>query len=520
MKLLALLIASFAAQLVFAQQPVRLLLMNGKYLEVYQLDDSSYVPLQYKYDANYYKKQRINLKVARKQGEFYTPTFTTPKAESMPIVLKNGSVDREEVFSIQYPAGGWMKVFYYYDEPMGIISAKIRCVHFVYGERDARNFHRGKSMVLFRFGSRACGTGYGLKTSVVSLAVPPLFALTAKIPSIRIKDQYIADKAYKYNEDYASGFESYARSRNMLQALKGSAIGTLVGIIAYSIVDNNQMKAFSENLKKFLFWIGDTNIFIAIAAAFCTLATYEFHSVEPDYFLVGFIFFATLFTYNLQRRVGDLESTGTHYIAKTILMGIGLAGLMYFAFYLTVKELIGLGLAGALSMGYAIPCIPFREKWRSIREIPYMKIWVIVLAWLMSTSIVPLIDIVNLYSVDDRWSTVLFFLQQGAFIWALTIPFDVRDLKSDFPHQRTLPMVFGVSRAIKMAQNAMILAFVFAFFNYLIGFFGFPEMLVQLGISIVGVMLVRRGSKHRLPLYYSILLDGMIILQGLAVVLI
>lgn len=120
----------------------------------------------------------------------------------------------------------------------------------------------------------------------------------------------------------------------------------------------------------------------------------------------------------------------------------------------------------------------------------------------------------------DRWSTILFFLQQGAFIVALTIPFDVRDLKTDYEYQRTLPMVFGVSRSIKIAENAMIFAFVFAFFNYLIGFFGFPQMLVQLGISIIGVLLVRRGKIHRRPLYYSILLDGMIILQGVALLMI
>lgn len=280
------------------------------------------------------------------------------------------------------------------------------------------------------------------------------------------------------------------------------------------------MIKYPDHFRRFLYWIGDTNIFIAVAAAFCTLATYEFHSVEPDYLLVGFIFFATLFTYNMQRRVGDLGSNGTHLKAKIFLMVIGLLGMLYFAIHLTIVELIGLSLAGALSLGYAIPCIPFRGKLWSIRDIPYMKVWIIALAWIMSTSIVPLVNIVNLYSVDDRWSTILFFLQQGAFIVALTIPFDVRDLETDYPHQRTLPMVFGVTRSIKMAQNAMILAFVFAFFNYLIGFFGFPEMLVQLGISIIGIFLVRRGTIHRSPLYYSILLDGMIILQGAALLLI
>lgn len=238
MKIPALLIAFFSVQLAIAQQPARILLMNGKYLEVYQLDDTSYVPIQYNYDENYYKKERINLKAARDSGVFYTPAFTTPKAESIPVVLKKGSMDREEVFSIQYPTGG-EKVFYYYNEPMGNYLSEDQMRAFVYGERDARNFHRGNGWF---YSGLAVGlaAGYGLKTSIVSLAVPPLFALTAKIPSIHIKDQYIADKAYKYNEDYASGFESYARSRNTLQALKGSAIGTLVGIIAYSIVDNNR----------------------------------------------------------------------------------------------------------------------------------------------------------------------------------------------------------------------------------------------------------------------------------------
>lgn len=238
MKIPFLLIAFFSFQIAFAQQPARLLLMNGKYLEVYQLDDTSYVPIQYNYDENYYKKERINLKAAREQGVFYTPAFTTPKSEAIPVVLKKGSMDREEVFSLQNPSGG-EKVFYYYDEPMGNYLSEDQMRAFVYGERDARNFHRGNGWF---YSGLVVGlaAGYGLKTSIVSLAVPPLFALTAKIPSVRIKDQYIADKAYKYNQDYASGFESYARSRNTLQALKGSAIGTLVGIIAYSIVDNNR----------------------------------------------------------------------------------------------------------------------------------------------------------------------------------------------------------------------------------------------------------------------------------------
>lgn len=271
-------------------------------------------------------------------------------------------------------------------------------------------------------------------------------------------------------------------------------------------------------VSKTLFWLGETNIFIAFAAGACTLATYAFHDANPNYNLVAFIFFATLLIYNLQRRIGDLNASGAFYKTKTILMILGAIGLIPFAIHLTIIELAGLAVAGAISLGYAYPFIPYKGERYAIRRIPYLKLWIIVLAWILSTTVVPLIEIVDLNSTDDRLSTLFFALQQGAFIVALTIPFDVRDLEVDYPFQRTLPMVFGVEWSIKFAQRAMIAAFIFAFLNYLIGFFAFPQMLVQLVISALGYFVVTRGNRHRSPLYYSIVLDGMILLQGLLVI--
>lgn len=221
-----------------AQKPAELLFMNGKRLEVYDLNDTSYVPLQYTFDKNFFKKERINIKTARKESVLYTPNFSTPKAEAIPIVLKNGGIDREDVFAVTYPSGE-EKVYYFFDEPMGNYLKEDQMRAFVYGERDARISVTGKGWFYAGLATGALA-GYALKTSVVSLAVPPLFALTAKIPTINIKERYIADKAYQYNEDYASGFESFARSKNTIEALKGSAIGTVLGIIAYSIIDNNR----------------------------------------------------------------------------------------------------------------------------------------------------------------------------------------------------------------------------------------------------------------------------------------
>ena len=109
---------------------------------------------------------------------------------------------------------------------------------YVLGERDARYGVSGKAW--FYSGLVVGGvSGYLLESSVWSLAVPPLFALTTKIPVISIKEEHISDQAMIGNEYYALGYEKQARSKNAIQALKGSALGTLLGIATFLIVDNN-----------------------------------------------------------------------------------------------------------------------------------------------------------------------------------------------------------------------------------------------------------------------------------------
>ncbi len=220
-----------------AQAKSVLLFTSGRELEVYQVDDSTYVPITYKYDSKFFKKERINSVAARKENTVYSLGFSSPKAQEIPIVLKEGSTLREDVFAITN-ADGTEHLYYYFDEIEGDGLALPQMRALVYGSRDARNAIRAKGWFYSGLVVGAA-TGYALQTSVFSLAVPPVFALGARIPTVRIKERYIQDLSYQYNEDYASGFGSFARSKRTVEALKGSAIGTLLGIVVYSVVSNN-----------------------------------------------------------------------------------------------------------------------------------------------------------------------------------------------------------------------------------------------------------------------------------------
>lgn len=220
-----------------AQEKGELLLMNGKLIEIENLNDTSFTNLQYRFDKNQFKRHQIDLRSARKQNIPYTPDFESQKGKEVPIVLREGAIDREAVFSY-LSSTGVERVYYFYDEPLGneISVEEIRA--FVIGERDARFGVTGNAWF---YGGMAVGlfTGYAARGSVLALAVPPLVALTARIPVVKIKEEHIQDSKYKYNEDYAAGYETYSRSKYTRKALLGSAIGTAIGLLTYTVVDNN-----------------------------------------------------------------------------------------------------------------------------------------------------------------------------------------------------------------------------------------------------------------------------------------
>lgn len=79
-----------------------------------------------------------------------------------------------------------------------------------------------------------------------------------------------------------------------------------------------------------------------------------------------------------------------------------------------------------------------RIKGRNLREIPYIKIHLIALTWVVVLIAFPML---NEGETDQLvWISVAHYL----YVLAVTIPFDIRDLKYDNPSQKTIPQVIGV----------------------------------------------------------------------------
>ncbi len=268
------------------------------------------------------------------------------------------------------------------------------------------------------------------------------------------------------------------------------------------------------SLYRLLHWLTETNLFIALGAAMYAGSSYWFFGLRANWNLLGLVFFATLFTYNFQRRIGDLHKSKAYLKWKWAFMIVSLPSMAIMALGLSWNTFLVLLPAGALAMAYAIPIIPVAGGAYSLRKVPYMKAWVILLTWIMAGQLAVWLESAALFAALATYDLLLFAIQQGALILALTLCFDIRDLKVDAAAQKTLPQMLGVEGARALAIRALYLSALAAGLHYLFGNAGSAQLLAHLAVLAVAITLARRCHPERPELYFTVALDGLLILQG------
>ena len=186
------------------------------------------------------------------------------------------------------------------------------------------------------------------------------------------------------------------------------------------------------------------------------------------YYPALLVFFATLFAYNFQRldrllRPSEEPSSNLHLwlrhhrkglITLTIISGLALLALL---FLMPLRVALLLGPFGLLSIGYTLKYVYRKGDRMGLRDVPRLKIYLIALTWMGATAILPMI-----YEAD--WPVVgeprffLHALERFAFVLAITIPFDIRDLKYDASWRQTIPQLLGVKGARWLAVLCLVVA--------------------------------------------------------------
>ena len=171
--------------------------------------------------------------------------------------------------------------------------------------------------------------------------------------------------------------------------------------------------------------------------------------------------------------------------------------LVYFLFQLRLKAILILAPFILLTLFYVFPIAKF-----SLRERAGVKLFLLAISWAGITVLFPLVqNYLLLRSVD-----YITFLQRFLFVFAITIPFDIRDLKYDKPSLNTIPQVIGVKKSKYLAIIVLIIFILLEVFKQLFFNFSFEPKIVF--VFMLSVWLIYKASVDRNKYYTSFFVEA------------
>ena len=244
-----------------------------------------------------------------------------------------------------------------------------------------------------------------------------------------------------------------------------------------------------------------------LSAGFC----YS-HQIENWLWYGILTFLSTLAVYNGQRLFKAKSKFKTPWLSwvkeNKKLIGLGTLFSLSGACLIFLKvwnfnwlSFILLSLSGIISILYVV-----RIKGRNMRELPYLKIHLIALTW---TAVIIAFPIIN-EGLEIENSIVL--LAHYCYVLAVTIPFDIRDLKYDDTTHNTIPQTIGIrpSKALSLVLLIMFGLLMVSAENTL------KTNCLFLGSILVQMFLVGFMNEKRSDLYCAGLIDGAIAFLGVS----
>lgn len=266
-------------------------------------------------------------------------------------------------------------------------------------------------------------------------------------------------------------------------------------------------------IKTILEHITYSNFIVSIACGILSWGTCSYFLFEHAAEYGLFSGLVTFCIYNFQRlvkhRIYTNESKHIAWVSRfyyliiltVVASGIGSILLFFQLFRWNILTLAGGSLVALISVAYII-----RIRKSNLRELPYLKIYLIAFCWVFTTSLFPLINEAN-FNVT-YWAIAIV---QLLYIIAVTIPFDLRDMYMDNSDQKTIPQLVGTTNA-KIISCALLILFLLTTAGWIENLSHFYWFLLAVLIQILFVIF---SSPNRASFYFA-LIDGSISLLGLS----
>ncbi len=267
------------------------------------------------------------------------------------------------------------------------------------------------------------------------------------------------------------------------------------------------------------------NIFVALCAYFQTLNELYFSSqlslVNPTSI---FVFFSTLLIYNYRKLLFaklDLKEPFTNRakwvfanrLSIAIICFSSVLGIIISMFSLSKRTLLFLLPLFVISVLYATPFSRNMDSMKRLRQLPFLKIFLVAGVWSAVTVLFPIIenDFQNLFSTPVIFS----FCARVVFIFSITLPFDIRDIEVDKKNGiKTFPVVFGEKKSVQLSIASMLLFILLQLVGVYFHYFDARATGVGYLLSgIISLFFIAQSSAKKNEYFVAFWIEGLMLLQ-------
>ena len=106
------------------------------------------------------------------------------------------------------------------------------------------------------------------------------------------------------------------------------------------------------------------------------------------------------------------------------------------------------------------------------------------------------------------------------FVFAITIPFDIRDLKFDDKKMKTIPIVFGEGKAKLIGVMALFFAELIAIVQMFYFEMEFHNLIALICIFFLSAILMIKSSQDKTAMYFSFWVESLSILSYIFLIIV
>ena len=206
----------------------------------------------------------------------------------------------------------------------------------------------------------------------------------------------------------------------------------------------------------------------------------------------------------------------THLREFYFILGLSFLGFILSAFLSKPLVLLSLIPFAIITLFYSTPLMKRRKALFRLREIPGIKIFLISFVWSAVTILLPLVFSSGFY-IKINMNLILMFVERFIFVFAITIPFDIRDMHADsLSGLKTIPLWLKERNSIQLANYCILLFACICLFHYyyLQMYFLIPAFLFA---ALMTLSFLNHKIWRSMSFYHYGILDGSLILQYLIV---